>query len=553
MDQNSKNGMTLFQNLKIDISSILEETVVFLQKRFKQAKSIFTAASPFGQILIVVKNLTQLIFYYIEDSTTEQNIYEATRPASIYSLAALAGHDPSRAISATGEVQINVKPGITDVPANKVIVANYMKLRCLNNGLPYIAELAQDEVKFSLTGIDNNFKFSIRQGEIETQTFTATGLKTESFQVGFPNNFFIDNFFVNVYVNGEKWKRYSSYIDMPRKEKGYYTRTGITNGLDIFFGNGVFGRTLPPGATVTVEYLITEGSAGILKTDDPRQIIFEFEDTAFTLLGEDVNLNEYVNIQVTSVPNFGADPEPMELTRLIAPKASKSFALVNEDSYEVLLRKMQIFSTVRVSLDDNDDRVLNLFLVPDTSKLYSNGSDYFRLDLSKFSLSNYQKSEIMKYIKKGGTEIVSLDAKIIDPILTKYVINVSTIIYEDVADATVRAEIVDTLGNYFIQLHRNDRVPKSDLIRELEGIAGVDSVSVNIISELNEKKKTSDPNATEIGLDELNDIILSQNEFPVIRGGWKDRFGNEYAQGLSEDGLGCVNIQIKDRIKRKSF
>jgi hypothetical protein len=553
MDQGIKNGNRVLSTLKADIGTLMTDTVGFLNRKYKQAKSIFTAASPFGQILTVLNNLSQLVFYYVEDATTEQNIYEATRASSVYSLASLAGHNPSRAVSATGELQISVRPGITDIPSNKVICHNYMKLRCVTNGLPYVMELPQEEVKFSLTGIDNNFRFVVRQGEIETQTFTATGAKFESFQLGFPNNFFIDNFLVNVYVNGEQWVKYDSLKDIPRKGKGYFIRTGVTNGLDIFFGNNTFGQTLPPGATVTVEYLVTEGAAGIIKSEDPRHVIFEFEDSAFTLLGEEVNLNDYVSINVINIPNFGSDPEPLELTRLIAPHASKSFALVNDTSYEILLRKMQLFSAIRVSLDEVDERMFNILLVPDTRKLYTNGSDYFRLGLDKFKLSDFQKNEILRYIKKCGSEVVSIDARILDPKLTKYVINVSTIIYDDVADEIVRAEIIEKIGSYFIQVSRNDRIPKSDLIRELEGIVGIDSVSVNIICEANEASKSSDPNAPEVGIDELNDIIIKTDEFPVIRGGWKDRFGNEYSQGLSDDGLGCLNIQIKNRVPRKKF
>jgi len=96
-------SLRLFTSLNIRVRDILSETIQFLQTRFKQSRSVFTAASPFGQLLIVVENLSQLIFYYIEDSITELNINEASRVSSIYSLATLAGHNPSRAIGATGQ------------------------------------------------------------------------------------------------------------------------------------------------------------------------------------------------------------------------------------------------------------------------------------------------------------------------------------------------------------------------------------------------------------------------------------------------------------------
>ena len=190
-------SLRLFNSLKIRITDILGETITFLQERFKQAKTIFTASSPFGQLLIVFENLSQLIFYYIEDSITELNINEATRPSSIYSLASLAGHNPSRAIGATAQIRIVRKPAITP-PANKVLLNDLFKLTCLNNNLTYVIELPQNEIRLNLTGDETTAIFSLRQGQIESQTFTGKGIPLESYQLGHPYNYYIDNFRVKI-------------------------------------------------------------------------------------------------------------------------------------------------------------------------------------------------------------------------------------------------------------------------------------------------------------------------------------------------------------------
>jgi hypothetical protein len=126
---NSNTSLRLFTNLKIRVRDILGESIQFLQDKFKQSRSVFTAASPFGQLLIVVENLSQLIFYYIEDAVTELNINEASRVSSIYSLATLSGHNPSRAIGATGQIRMIRKPNINP-PASKVILNNLFRVRC---------------------------------------------------------------------------------------------------------------------------------------------------------------------------------------------------------------------------------------------------------------------------------------------------------------------------------------------------------------------------------------------------------------------------------------
>jgi len=550
------NSLRLFTSLKIRITDILSETISYLQDTFKQSRLVFTAASPYGQLLIVFENLSQLIFYYLEDAITELNIYEASRPSSIYSLASLSGHNPSRAIGSTAQIRILRKPGIS-TSSTKAILNNLFRISCENNTLTYVIELPQDEVRLNLTGSETMAVFGVRQGRVESQTVTGRGVAYDSFSIGYPNNFYIDNFMVNVYVNGEKWEKYQSLLDIPRNGKGFITKTGITNGLDIYFGNGSMGKIPEAGSEIIIEYLVSEGSAGNVKISDPSQISWTFLDTAFSPLGEEINLNEYFDIVTISPPSFGVDPEDIELTKLIAPKQSKNFALVNVDNYEVLLHKMQMFSTIRVFLSDTDLRVINLFLIPDTTRLFNDSSDYFNLSLDKFKLTTFQKNELLKYIEKSGTKLISTDVSIIDPTITKYVLNISIIAFDDVEVNTIKTDIHDAIGRYFIKLNRTDRVPKSDLITVIESVNGVDSINLSIVSELNELSFISKPdkNPTNlIGLDEFNDIIIANNEFPIVRGGWTDRYGNTYSSGISDTGLGAINIEVKpNKVSRKKL
>jgi hypothetical protein len=499
----------------------------------------------------VTENLTQLVFYYIEDSITELNINEATRLTSIYSLAALAGHNPSRAVSATGEISLSIFSGETEFPTDMVIIPNLTKIRCLNNGLPYVIELPQDEIKFNFNGSSNGLRLAIRQGTVEKQTVTGTGLPVTSFSIGSPQNFHIDNFYVNAYVNGEKWTRYESILDMPRNENGFIARTGITSGLDIYFGNYNYGKIPPNGSEIIIEYIINDGVLGNIRTEDNSSVTFEFVDTGFSLLGDEIDLNEYVDISTTNPPFFGVNPEDSKLTKLIAPKQSKSFALVNIDHYESVLRRLKLFSIINVYLSATDNRILNLYLVPDIRKTFASPQDYFSADINRFIMSDFQKNSLLQYIEKCGTKLISTDIQIIDPIPSEYVLNVSIIVYDDVTTDIIKRDILNSIGKFFIETTRRDRIPKSDIIKIVEEINGVDSVSVNIVCKKNEISKIANPAAADIGIDSFNDIIISERELPLIRGGFTDRYGNIYSTGITDDALGPVNIQIKDIINRK--
>ena len=64
----------IFKSLSVSTTELYNESVQFLQEKFKTKNELFTIASPFGQLLVVLHNLTQLILYYIEDSITELDI-----------------------------------------------------------------------------------------------------------------------------------------------------------------------------------------------------------------------------------------------------------------------------------------------------------------------------------------------------------------------------------------------------------------------------------------------------------------------------------------------
>ena len=128
-------GFKVFTSLEIFVQKMLKDSINYLTNTFNQSLDVFTTASPFGQILIVLENLSQLIFYYIEDSITELSIIDATRISSIYSIATIAGHNPSRAVAATGEIALSTNSGSSEATFDIVVITDLTRFKCLNNGL----------------------------------------------------------------------------------------------------------------------------------------------------------------------------------------------------------------------------------------------------------------------------------------------------------------------------------------------------------------------------------------------------------------------------------
>jgi hypothetical protein len=548
----------IFQKNNILIRGLLSTTYSFLQKTYNQSRNVFTTASAWGQILFVLENLSQLILYFIEDSITEMNIYEATRDYSVRSLARIAGYDPARAMSAQGEVAVSWNLKTVDVGGGAVIIQENTRIQCEQNGLAYTLMINGPRVKIALTR-GTAFKFKTIQGAFSTTTFTGTGNALQSFNVPVKGGIFLDQFNVKVSINDNKWKQYSSLYDIPLEGEGYLVLSGINEGIDIYFGNSNFGKVPPPGSFIKVQYLQTTGSLGNLRSTATSKITYKFLDQGTDLFGREVNLNDYLQIVNTVDPSFGADEEPIAITRLAAPKTSRAFVFANAANYEIYLQKFNIFSQIQAfsTFDDeylDDDNVVYLYLIPDVTVGLTSNEDYFSIPLSSFLLTSAQKLAILNLIEDSGSMIATTVVKIVEPRISRYVGNAIITTFEGFDPEIIKDKIQEMLSTYFINLKRRDKIPRSDMIALIESVPGVDSVSFYFVGQENEAyHATIDalPNTsvselnTNIGFDEFGDIIIGRGELVVIRGGWNDRYGSFYEVGIVPGKPSALNISIK--------
>jgi hypothetical protein len=547
-------ALNIFNHNRIRFDQLYSDAKNYLTSKFLQVGDVFSPASAYGQLLGVIIDLGKLIFYYVEDSITELNIYTATRDVSIKSLARLAGHNPTRAIAATGTIQLSYNGNQINMYGNTVIIPNYTQLVDNGSGLTYTITSDVEEIRMNLTG-KNVVEVKVTQGTIESQTVTGTGLDLQSYPIIPKKGTQIDNFWVKVYVNSEEWKIYDSVYDMPYHAKGVVLKTGISDGIDLYFGNGFFGLQPVLGASIRVEYLTTSGNAGnILEGELPQ---FKITQDCYDTAGNVIAINDAVSISIAKPIIFGSDSEPLYLTRVLAPKTSRAYVLANANSYTYFLEKFNIFSVIDAfsTLDDNDisdDNVVYLFLIPDVNKRKASNADYFTVPFNLFFLSTFEKDKIYDLIELSGQKILSTVIKILDPIVKKYVLNVNVTAFEGYSKDSIRQEIISKCSDYFLKNRRRDRIPKSDLIGIIEGVAGVDSVNLWFVSEENEFYKANPANVNEPdkGIDAFGDIIISKGEYALVRGGWKNRNDVLYYDTTDQSKPGSINIAFgKDTSK----
>ena len=553
--------MGFFQSSRLKSSDLVQQAVEYLVIKYEQAASVFTPASPFGQLLLVISNISELIFTYISHTAEELNIRTAQNIESIQGLAHLAGHEAHRGSSAYGVMGIKLNTSI-DFEGNHLKIRNFTKFTINETGCVYFINLPTDSIKLAVGG-GLFVSAPFMQGEIETQTFTSNGTALQSFNPVIKGMTDHDN--IAVRVNGKEWKKVNSLYDMPAYDDDtpeasecFIVKTSPTVGISIFFGNDSFGKIPPAGALIEVVYIKTDGLAG---NSNSLGLTYNFIDTGVDENGNEIDLNEVLIVETIAPPKLGSNYENPEFTKAIAPKASKSFVLATPENYVAFLSKYNQFSFIyayhtKDDYNDYDDNVIYLKIIPNIKKKLSSSEDYFEVPISEFVLDKYEKQSLIASLENSGRMLIGTEIEIVDPEVRCFTINIILRYFDNVDKSSISSNIRSLLNKYFLNINRSDIIPKSDLVSLIEGINGVDACDVFFMTKENEMAKRNkyyyddygnkidvisgeDP---QVGLDEYGNIVMSKGCIYVPRGGWRDANENYYTSTPEEGKLGPLNI-----------
>lgn len=558
----TKFSSITFQNIKQEIER-------YLSSEFGKGNALYSPASPYGQILYVLENLHQLSILYLKNAINQFDLSlpNSVNPRVIKNAAILAGHIPGRAISATGTLKLTLKSTADldrDIPGGRITLNNKLLLRNNTNSLDYSVNIGVERVTHRVTP-NYSFYLPIIQGKWVVRNFTGNGEQLQTISVVENGQKDIENFNVEVLVNGEIWSIKKHLYELLPGEQACIARTGFNGGIDIIFGNDGFGAIPGIGVPVTIRYLVTDGSNGNIfrRTRDD----FKFIDDVIDGNGETIDVAKVFNVDIVTDINFGADAESLLFTKNILPIASNNYVLGLPQQYAYEIKKLGVFSHVNAY-----EKTGTIFIVatPNVRLFKNQNADYFTIDLRAFELDAYEIQKIDKYLKTSGTLQLTRKYKIQSPKMSFYVMNIFVMSYSDATDDSVNAQILDKISEYFLSLKRMDRIPKLDIIRELSTISDIHSVDIQFISKKNEDYHREnitrslnynaslnssyssnisalpdpnyDPNLV-LGLDPvLGDIVFEAEEIPIVRGGWSDRNGIYYSSEIDGNQMKSVNI-----------
>ena len=505
-----------------------------------------------------------------------------------------------------------------------IYIKNYTKITNGSNGLTYLAILPQNTMPITVGAYDSKVEIPIIQGELKYQQGTGTGEALQSFNFANKRDSIIDDFFLNVYVNGKRWETVKSILDMGYEQEACIVRTSMNGGIDVFFGTGNNGKIPVLGSTILCEYIVCNGYNGNVEQVGDENY-WSFADGGYDINNDYVDLNSIYTLSSSSDVLFGSDGESIEMTRQLAPHASRNFVFANAENYKTFLSKLNLFSIVdvfsgfntkedikieeeyttkkaeynnkkqlyhdqvsltgisskeaqdilnelnnlklevdalRIKYDESklDDNIIYLYLIPDITKRLGVGENYFTCSEDRFKLTEDEKSNIIGLIDNSGQKIITVDNQIIDPVYVKFAMNIFIQMWSNYDFNSVKSSIVSSVSDYLISNVRRDRIPVSDIIRIVESVDGVDSVSVFFDADKNNQNYFG---KGKYGIDQYGDIVLQRsvtdrlgnmldiNDIqPIFRGGFTSMNDVYYEDDLNSI-VGPINITLRGKTNIK--
>ena len=479
--------MKLFKTIETSFNNFDETIQSFLSKSFNNLGLQYTNTQIFGIIFNGIKNIMQNIMFYIEDALTEQNAMTATRRNSVFSLAKVSGFEPSYGTSAGGiliaKMHLN---NLINKNHNIIYINNHTLVSNKNTGIKYSIILPTN---YYVLNIDNpliEYQFKIQQGQFVKSTYAAKGNELETIHISSILAF--DRNYIKVTVDGEEYEEAACLYDMNEDSKSYIINIGFDNSFDIIFGNGTYGKKLQDGQVVTIEYLTHSGLLGNIKANEISE--FVFDDSGIDMLGNNVNINDYLTLSINTFISGGNNADSIEFIKNMIGYNSRSLIYSSVDSMKLFLKRFSFvgYNNCFTSLKNNKIYIIAL---QNITNLYEDKEKYFELTDDQLLLTDDQKNMIVSTLSNSNKTIAGFNIEFINPIIRKYAIILYVKIKSDYQKEIVKYNIKNVILDYFLELPYSVKfIAKSDIVNLIlnnDTDKLIESIDLTFISEYNEQ------------------------------------------------------------------
>lgn len=425
----------------------------------------FNQASFSRTWLELVAFMSDIFFFYFDNQATQSYLQTATVRSAVIDIAKQFGFTPSSKQSASGVASFDFT-GAGTLPRGT-------RVQSLNGTEFYLTADIVASIAGTYTG-------TVLQGTIASETLAAQGLQNEEFDLIGPNvvrdinNSNPLDISPQVFVNGNLYTLVDTFILSSGTDTAavtdslgnivggggrVYTISERPTGTPyIRFGDGIFGRKLLSGETVSVIYRAGGGSVGNI----PKQTLSVILDTVPFVSAVD-NTSDF---------SGGAEEQSIEQLRQLIPANLRTLerAVSAQDYADLILAKFPEIQAAAAEKNETDAGIdINIYLIP-------NG-----IGIPKISENATLKSNISSFVERR--KMVTIAFQIQDAYSINTLFSLKVYIGTTASKSTVQAAIIELFEEYFnlgsggpedAGLDFGQDILSEDLQRLLKQIPGVE-------------------------------------------------------------------------------
>ena len=329
-----------FEDIKVQIKDFLRSNSNFQDFDFE--------GSNFSVLIDTLAYNTYINAFNANLVANESFLDSATVRENVVSLARNIGYVPRSKTSATASIKIDdIDLGLAS-NVNVTTLTLRAGLICIGNAenttfrfsIPdnitsnrIISKVVDGETR-SFAQFDN--EITIYEGTYLQRVYRVDTTVDQRYIIDSAN---IDSSTLRVYVAGSldltigrKYSQVDNILNLNKTSEIYLTQEVQDEKYEILFGDGLFGKKLENGQTITATYIVTDG----IKGNGPSE--FSFQGTFLKNDGSFFTPSDSVDITTVRNASNGADVEDVSSIKYFAPRLySAQYRAVTPRDYEAII------------------------------------------------------------------------------------------------------------------------------------------------------------------------------------------------------------------------
>ena len=415
---------------RLDISELDFESIKGSLKRFLSNQNEFKDYDFEGSSLAILLDLlaynTHYLAYNANFVANEMFLDTAQLRSSVASLAKLVGYTPNSARAPIADLKLVINDGT----GSSITIPAGTKFTSAVDGLTYTFVSVADKTVQPVDGVYTAQSLNVYEGTYVTYNYTYNAQDIDQ-RFLIPSDR-ADSTTIKVVVQNSSadvtqntYTRATSITELDGTSKVFFLQEAEDGQYEIYFGDGVIGKSLDDGNVINISYVVTN------KTEANGA-------TAFTLAGSISGFTD-ITVTVNSSAQGGAEPESLQSIKQNASSfySSQDRAVTIED-YKSKVKQLYA-NTQAVSAWGGENAETPFYGRVYISILPTSGSN----------LTESTKARIITDLKKYS--VASVTPVIIDPEITNVLLT-STVKFDEKATPktadTLKSNVITTLTNY---------------------------------------------------------------------------------------------------------